>query len=163
MEEWIRETAFVARGSSSKVWAKHGPATNSPGVCMKVLIIDDSRFFRVANERALTKAGYSVITAADGEDGLQLARAHKPDLVVLDMLLPKLTGPDVLRAMRKDSQTASIPVMVLTSLPQCNERKLLDEGATCYFQKAGLTLDKGSEKFVEAVERMLLKTRAAGA
>jgi len=130
---------------------------------MKILIVDDSRFFRVTNQRALNKAGHSVITAADGEDGLQLAREHKPDLVVLDMLLPKLAGPDVLRAMRKDTRTASIPVMVLSSLAQSNERKLLDEGATSYFQKSGLTLDKGSEKFVQAVERMLLKPGASGA
>jgi DNA-binding response OmpR family regulator len=97
---------------------------------MKILIVGDSRFLRMANERALVKAGHSVITAADGEEGLRLAQERKPDLVVLDMLLPKLSGPEVLRALRKDAETASIPVMVLTSLPQCNEQKLIGEGAT---------------------------------
>ena len=95
---------------------------------MKILIVDDSRFLRVANERALVKAGHIVITAAEGEDGLRLAQEHKPDLVVLDMMLPKLSGPEVLRALRKDATTASTPVMVLTSLPQCNEGKLIGEG-----------------------------------
>jgi DNA-binding response OmpR family regulator len=84
---------------------------------MKILIVDDSRFLRIANERALLKAGHTVITAADGEEGLRLAQERKPDLVVLDMLLPKLSGPEVLQALRKDAE-ASIPVMVLTSLPQ---------------------------------------------
>lgn len=124
---------------------------------MKVLIVDDSRFLRMANERALAKAGHVVITASDGEEGLRLAQERKPDLVVLDMMLPKLSGPEVLRALRKDAGTAAIPVMVLTSLPQCNEQKLMGEGATAYFAKSELMLDKGSGMFVETVEKMLFK------
>jgi DNA-binding response OmpR family regulator len=130
---------------------------------MKILIVDDSRFLRMANERALVKAGHTVITAADGEEGLRLAQERKPDLVVLDMMLPKLSGPEVLRALRKDAQTASIPVMVLTSLPQCNEQKLIGEGATSYFAKSELLLDKGTGRFVETVEKMLIKVKAQAA
>ena len=128
---------------------------------MNILIIDDSRFLRMANERALTRVGHNVICASDGEEGLRLALERKPDLVVLDMLLPKLSGPDVLRAMRKAPETKAIPVMVLTSLPQCNEEKLLGEGATAYFEKALLIVDKGSGPFVEAVERLLVKAAKA--
>lgn len=130
---------------------------------MKVLIVDDSRFLRMANERALMKAGHIVITAADGEEGLRLAQERKPDLVVLDMMLPKLSGPEVLRALRKDAETASLPVMVLTSLPQCNEQKLIGEGATSYFAKSELMLDKGTGPFVEAVEKMLFKVKSQAA
>jgi len=126
---------------------------------MKILIVDDSRFLRLANERALVKAGHVVITASDGEEGLRLAQERKPDLVVLDMMLPKLSGPDVLRALRKDADTAAIPVMVLTSLPQCNKEKLLGEGATSYFAKSELMLDKGTGMFVETVEKMLFKVK----
>ncbi len=60
---------------------------------MNVLIVDDSRFLRLMNERALVKAGFDVLSAADGEEGLRLAIEHKPDLVILDMMLPKLSGP----------------------------------------------------------------------
>ncbi len=127
---------------------------------MKILIVDDSRFLRVANERALVRAGYAVITAADGEEGLRLAQEQKPDLVVLDMLLPKLSGPEVLRALRKSPETASIPVMVLTSLPQTNEQKLVKEGATSYFAKSGLMVDQGPGMFVETVEKLLRKVKA---
>jgi DNA-binding response OmpR family regulator len=122
---------------------------------MKVLLIDDSRFLRVSNERALTRAGHQVTTASDGEEGLRLAIDQRPDLIVLDMMLPKLSGPDVLHALRKSPATAAIPVMVLTSLPQANERRLITEGATAYFEKALLTLDQGSSHFVDAVEKML--------
>jgi len=130
---------------------------------MKILIVDDSRFLRVANERALVKAGHIVITAAEGEDGLRLAQEHKPDLVVLDMMLPKLSGPEVLRALRNDATTASTPVMVLTSLPQCNEGKLIGEGATAYFAKSELRVDLGTGLFVKTVEQMLLKVKAQAA
>jgi DNA-binding response OmpR family regulator len=122
---------------------------------MKILLIDDSRFLRISNERALTRAGHQVTTASDGEEGLRLAIDQRPDLIVLDMMLPKLSGPDVLHALRKSPATADIPVMVLTSLPQSNEGRLITEGATAYFEKSLLTLDKGSTQFVEAVEKML--------
>jgi DNA-binding response OmpR family regulator len=122
---------------------------------MKILLIDDSRFLRISNERALTRAGHQVTTASDGEEGLRLAIDQRPDLIVLDMMLPKLSGPDVLHALRKSPATAAIPVMVLTSLPQSNEGRLITEGATAYFEKSLLTLDKGSTQFVEAVEKML--------
>jgi len=122
---------------------------------MKILLIDDSRFLRVSNERALTRAGHQVTTASDGEEGLRLAIDQHPDLIVLDMMLPKLSGPDVLHALRKSPATATIPVMVLTSLPQSNEGRLITEGATAYFEKSLLTLDQGSTQFVDAVEKML--------
>ena len=122
---------------------------------MKILLIDDSRFLRISNERALTRAGHQVTTASDGEEGLRLAIDQHPDLIVLDMMLPKLSGPDVLHALRKSPATATIPVMVLTSLPQSNEGRLITEGATAYFEKSLLTLDQGSTQFVDAVEKML--------
>jgi len=133
---------------------------------MKVLIVDDSRLLRISNERVLVKAGHQVITASDGEEGLRLAIETRPDLVVLDMMIPRLSGPEVLRALRKNPATASIPVMVLTSLPQCNAEKLLSEGAAAYFEKSLLALDKGSRPFLDAVEKMLAqsaRTKAASA
>lgn len=128
---------------------------------MKVLIIEDSRFLRLSNERALQQAGYEVIAAADGEEGLRLALERRPDLVILDLMLPKLPGNEVLRALRQNSETAGMPVMVVTSLPKSNERKILEQGATSYFEKAGLLLDKGSELFVQNVRRMLSQAKAA--
>jgi len=130
---------------------------------MNILIVDDSRFLRLANERALTKAGHNVICASDGEEGLRLAIERQPDLIVLDMLLPKISGPDVLRAIRGNPEIGKTPVMVLTSLPQANEDKLLKEGAAAYFEKSLLTIDKESAPFVEAVERLLARTARAKA
>jgi len=59
----------------------------------KVLLIEDSKFLRMANERALCKAGFEVGTAADGEEALQSIQDKPPDIILLDMLLPKISGP----------------------------------------------------------------------
>jgi DNA-binding response OmpR family regulator len=130
---------------------------------MNILIIEDSRFLRLITQRGLEKAGYKVVTASDGEEGRRLASEYRPDLIVLDMLLPKISGPDVLRALRKDPHTSLTPIMVLSSLPQSNEERLLGEGATKYFQKSQLMLDKGPEMFVEAVYRMSTRIKVAPA
>ena len=68
-----------------------------------LLLVEDSKLLRVANARVLTKAGYNVISAEDGEKALGLAQECLPDLILLDMLLPKLGGPQVLEALKKKS------------------------------------------------------------
>jgi CheY-like chemotaxis protein len=120
-----------------------------------ILLVEDSRFIRMASERALLRAGYGVVTACDGEEALKVAWARLPDLIVLDMLLPKMGGQDVLRALKKSPKTSFIPVIVLSSLPQGNEQKLKKEGATAYFEKSKLELDSNSESFLHIVKRTL--------
>jgi CheY-like chemotaxis protein len=73
-----------------------------------VLLVEDSKIQKLQNERILHKAGYWVLSAADGEGALRLAREKVPDLIVLDMLLPKLGGTEVLQALRQDPATALI-------------------------------------------------------
>jgi putative two-component system response regulator len=121
----------------------------------RVLLVEDSKFLRIANERALAKAGYEVSTAADGEEALQVANAKLPDIILLDMLLPKISGPDVLKALKSNPATIGIPVIVLTSLSQKNEEKLLHDGAAAYFEKSTLELDKSSDRLAEAVDTVL--------
>src|ERR1700722_13973020 len=81
---------------------------------MKLLLIEDSRLQRTANGRALVKAGYDVIYAEDGEEGLLSARESMPDLILLDIMLPKVSGVDVLRALKGDALLKHIPVIVLS-------------------------------------------------
>ncbi len=126
-----------------------------PAPSAKVLFVDDSKFLRMANERALSRAGYQVSTAADGEEALQVANDQLPDVILLDMMLPKISGPDVLKALKGNPATRDIPVIVLTSLSQKNEEKLLQEGAAAYFEKSTLQLDKSSERLAATVETVL--------
>jgi CheY-like chemotaxis protein len=121
----------------------------------KVLLVEDSKFLRMANERALSKAGYQVSTAADGEEALQVANDQLPDIILLDMMLPKISGPEVLKALKRNPATMDIPVIVLTSLSQKNEEKLLHEGAAAYFEKSTLELDKNSNRLAATIETVL--------
>ena len=95
---------------------------------MRILLVDDSELQRYANAQALAHASDNVTTAGDGAEGLRIARQTLPDLILLDMMLPKMSGPDVLRALKADSLTAQIPVLVLTGLSQANEPKLSGRG-----------------------------------
>lgn len=118
-------------------------------------MVEDSRFMRTAYESALARAGYSVVTPSDGEEALQIASVTVPDLILLDMLLPKLGGVEFLQALRKNPVTASIPVIVLSSLPQKNEAKLIKEGAAAYFEKSKMELDQHAESLLHIVKRTL--------
>jgi len=104
-----------------------------------VLVVEDSKFLRADREHVLKKAGYLVLTAADGLEALTVAREALPDLILLDMMLPKLDGPSVLRALKADPVTAQIPVVVVTALSQKNEEKLMHDGAAAFLEK-GLLL-----------------------
>lgn len=110
---------------------------------------------RIANERILTKAGYEVSTAADGEEAFRLAQEKLPDVILLDMMLPKLSGLDVLRKLKECPATSAIPVIVLTSLSQRNEEKLIQEGAVAYFEKSNLDLGENSNRLAATVETVL--------
>src|SRR5271167_3834327 len=128
---------------------------------MKILLVEDSKFLRLATERAMTRAGYDVSSAADGEDGLRMAREKLPDLILLDMLLPKLSGPDVLRALKVDPATAAIPVVVISGLSQKNAAKLEKEGAFAFLEKSELALDQGSEPLLVKLESIKKQLAAA--
>ena len=125
----------------------------------KILLVDDSKFLRMATERALARAGYDVITATDGEHALQLAREKLPDVILLDMLLPKMTGPDVLRALKRDPATARIAVIVLTGLSHKNAARLQHDGACAFLEKSELGLDKGCEALLAALAGIVQKLK----
>src|SRR5579864_642930 len=125
----------------------------------KILLVDDSKFLRLATERALARAGYEVSTATDGERALQLAREKQPDVILLDMLLPKMTGPDVLKALKNDPATAGIAVVAFTGLSQKNATRLEQDGACAFLDKAELGLDKGSEALLVALARILRRLK----
>ena len=109
----------------------------------RILLAEDDRFLRRAAESALKRAGFTVLPAADGEEALRLARAEKPDLVLLDLIMPKLQGFEVLKALKADPATAMIPVVVLSNLGQDGDvQRALESGAVAYLVKANLSLDE---------------------
>jgi DNA-binding response OmpR family regulator len=120
----------------------------------KIVVADDDRMFRKAAETTLRRQGYTVATASDGEEALQLIRSERPDIIVLDLIMPKLQGFDVLQVLKQDSVTAVIPVIVLSSLTQEQDKQeALDLGASAYFNKATFSLGE----LVKQVENTLAK------
>ncbi len=126
----------------------------------KVLLVDDSRYLRMASRHILSEAGFSVVEASDGEEGLRLVWESRPDLIILDMLLPKLGGERVLQALRQDPATTRIPVIVVSSLPQSNADKLKEAGAMAYIEKSKLDVIRSGENLVRLVNAALYKAKA---
>lgn len=107
----------------------------------KIVFVEDETTLQKMLAAALQEAGYSVVTAADGEVGLAAVRSEKPDLVLLDLILPKMDGFTVLSEIKKDETTAHIPVIVLTNLESAEDvGKVVALGATTYLVKANYDL-----------------------
>jgi len=118
----------------------------------RVLLAEDDRFLRKAAAAMLRRQGFTVLTAEDGEEALGVARAETPDLILLDLIMPKMQGFEVLKALKSDPQTSGIPVVILSNLGQESDSKAAREmGALDYWVKANLAL----EELVRRVEERL--------
>jgi two-component system, OmpR family, response regulator len=106
-----------------------------------VLLVEDDRFLRRACEMSLQQRGFTVKSAVDGEAGLRMALEATPALILLDLLMPRLSGIDMLRQLRADPSGADIPVVILSnSSREEDKRHAAELGAAGYFVKANLSL-----------------------
>ncbi|HEY5600750.1 MAG TPA: response regulator [Patescibacteria group bacterium] len=114
-----------------------------------VLIIEDEFQILDIYKTKLEREGFRVFTAKNGKDGLSIVNSNKPDLIILDIILPGgMNGFDILEKLKSDSKTKNIPVIVLTNLD--SEEKVAKEiGANDYFFKAGTTIDEVAAKVKE--------------
>ncbi|VAW91641.1 hypothetical protein MNBD_GAMMA22-2792 [hydrothermal vent metagenome] len=87
-----------------------------------ILIVDDSRTVVHMLKTALTQAGYTTLAAADGERGIQLARSHRPDLILMDVIMPGINGFQATRILRKDVITQEIPIIIISGSEQATEQ-----------------------------------------
>ena len=81
----------------------------------KILIVDDSATIHMMVRMVLGKDRYILITANDGQEGVEQARVHKPDLVVMDVVMPRMTGFEACRAMRQQEATKDVPIILVTT------------------------------------------------
>jgi CheY-like chemotaxis protein len=124
----------------------------------RILLIEDDQFLRRASEIGLKKRGFDVITAADGEEGLQQARSGSPELILLDMLMPKLNGTETLVALKKDERTRDIPVVILSnSSIDANIQRAKDLGAIGYLVKASMSLQELGDRVISFLEQSGVK------
>ena len=107
----------------------------------RILLVEDDRFLRRACEVSLRQRGFAVTTAADGEEALRKVRAERPDLILLDLLMPKMTGTEVLKALRAEEATKEIRVLILSnSSREQDVEEIKTLGVSGYFVKADLSL-----------------------
>jgi DNA-binding response OmpR family regulator len=118
----------------------------------KILFIEDESALQKTFGDLLRQEGYEMISALDGEVGLRLAKTQKPDLILLDLVLPRLHGFEVLKKLKEDEETRDIPVIVLTNLEGIGDiEKALELGATTYLVKTQYSLEEVVEKIKQAV------------
>ena len=102
----------------------------------RILLVDDEEDMVYAVKMQLEACGFEVLTAADGQEGLTKARRENPDLIILDVMLPKLYGYNVCRMLKFDSKYKHIPIILFTSRVQKEDQKIgLEVGADAYICK----------------------------
>ena len=121
---------------------------------MKVLIIDDEKGILKMYSEYFKISGLEVIQANDGETGMKLARQQKPDVILLDIIMPRYNGLDVLKDIKKDPDINKIPVFLLTNLPQeSSGSKAKELGAYGYLVKAEYEPKMVVDKIKEATRK----------
>jgi DNA-binding response OmpR family regulator len=119
-----------------------------------ILFIEDESALQKTIGEVLKQEGYNMISALDGEVGLRLARIKKPDLILLDLVLPKASGFELLTELKKDKETRDIPIIVLTNLEGMEDvNKAIELGATTYLVKAQYNLEEVLEKIRTSLQR----------
>lgn len=103
---------------------------------MKILIIDDDENLSAIFETALQKAGFETTFALNGKTGLDKARAERPDLILLDQVLPDISGNEILRTLKADDHTQRVPVLILSNFSQEELiKEAINNGAMDYIFK----------------------------
>ena len=87
-----------------------------------ILIVDDSRTAIAVLTKTLAPTGYSIISAANGEIGIEMAKQHQPDLILMDIIMPGLNGFQATRILRKDAVTQDIPIIIISGNEQATEK-----------------------------------------
>lgn len=125
---------------------------NITTIMKKILLVEDEPALQESFKIAFAGKEYELVQALDGEEGLARMRAEKPDLVLLDLVLPKKHGFEVLKEMRSDAALKNLPVIVLTNLENSEDvEKALELGATTYLVKANYSLEEVVQKVEEAL------------
>lgn len=116
-----------------------------------VLVVDDESHIRRLIEFTLKKGRYHLVMAANGREALELAVSERPDLIILDVLMPEMDGIEALQHLKANASTAAIPVILLTGIGQSNTREKAEQEGTAVY----LTKPFSPNKLLREVERMI--------
>lgn len=113
----------------------------------KILIVEDDSMLRESLQDFLSKEEFEVVAASDGEQGLEMTKTEVPDLILLDIILPKKNGYEVIKEIKADEAVKNIPIILLTNLGSLNDiEKALALGATTYLVKGDYKLEEIADK-----------------
>lgn len=119
----------------------------------KILIIEDDNILQKALQDFLSEEGFEIASALDGEEGVKITKTFAPDLILLDIILPKKDGYEVLKELKSSEETNKIPIVLLTNLGSLNDvEKALALGATTYLIKADYKLEEVTKKIREILK-----------
>ena len=132
----ILDLSSLARPGIKSVLQKYSNAQKSASERKVVLVVDDSITVRKISEKFLTSNNYSVLSAKDGIDALSVLEDHTPDVILLDIEMPRMNGYDLLQHVRQDERMKTIPIIMITSRTgEKHKIKALELGANAYFGK----------------------------
>lgn len=121
---------------------------------MHILLVDDDQFFQKFYVKKLTEKGFTVDTASDGEEALAKVKTVKPDLLLLDLIMPKKDGFEVLQALAADGTMQTLPVLVFSTLGQDKDKeKAMKLGAKTFVNKSYFDFDGLLSKIGEATTK----------
>ena len=124
------------------------------GANKKVLVVEDDSLLQDMLAQQLSKDSWGVSYAKDGEKAIELARSEKPDVILLDLMLPGVSGYDILAQLKKDPELQHIPVIILSNLGQQEDMdKGLQLGAADFMIKSNFTLDEVSAKMTALLKK----------
>lgn len=124
-----------------------------PGKQKKIFLVEDDPFLSALLKSRLTKEGFDLIHVKDGEEAINLLRDIKPDIILMDIILPRKSGFEVMEELRADPQISSAPIMIISNLGQDSDMQRGKElGAVEYFVKAKISIDELIEKVKEYLE-----------
>lgn len=102
----------------------------------KILLVDDSATVLMMEQMVLNNHGYAVVTAKDGQEGVLKAKSEQPDLILLDVVMPKMDGIEACRVLRAQPETAHIPIIMVTTRSEANNvEACFKNGCTDYVNK----------------------------
>lgn len=108
--------------ATRKIPERRNSARNYPAIGTKILIVEDSKTVQVVLSKIFSQAGFEVLQAYDGETGVALAKQHLPSLIMMDVVMPGMTGFQATRVIRKDPVTATTPIVIMSGNKQATEQ-----------------------------------------
>ncbi len=119
----------------------------------KIIIIEDDQILQKTLQEYLIMEGFEVFCAGNGEEGIRIVQKEMPDLVLLDLILPKMDGYEVIKNLRSEEKTKKIPIIILTNLGGIHDvEKALELGATTYLIKSDYKLEEVVKKIKDTLK-----------